>query len=121
KHDIPTAVVPITYRPRPAGSETNLHPVKDGARILLTLYSLAKTSNPLFYFGSVGSVSTLIGLGIGTYVGYEWFAHNVSHEVLALVAAVAILFGVQLLIFGFLSDLIVTLHREQLRRLEERK
>ena len=37
---------------------------------------------------------------------------------IAVVAAFAILFGVQLLMFGVLSDLIVTLHREQMRRLE---
>ena len=44
-------------------------------------------------------------------------AHT-SHEVLAVVAAFAILFGVQLLMFGVLSDMIVTLHREQMRRLD---
>jgi len=31
---------------------------------------------------------------------------------------VALLFGVQLIMFGVLSDMILALHREQLRRLE---
>jgi dolichol-phosphate mannosyltransferase len=43
---------------------------------------------------------------------------SVSHEVWAVVSAVGILFGVQLLMFGVLSDLIFSLHREQMRRLE---
>ena len=118
KHDVPTAVVPITYRPRPEASETNLHPLRDGAVILVTLYRLAKTNNPLFYFGSLGALSLVFGGGLATYVGIEWFRYSVSHEVLAVVSGVAILFGVQLIMFGVLSDLILALHREQLRRLE---
>lgn len=118
KHGIPTTVVPIRYEARPDGSDTNLHPIRDGGVILVTLYQLAKTSNPLFYFGSVGVLSSLFGFVLGAYVGVEWVTQRVSHEVLAVVAAFAILFGVQLLMFGVLSDLIVTLHREQMRRLE---
>jgi dolichol-phosphate mannosyltransferase len=115
KRGIRTAVVPITYRPRPAGSDTNLRPVRDGGLIFLELYRRAKTSNPLFYFGSVGTLSTLAGVGIAAWVGFEWFARNVSHEVLAVVASFAILFGVQLLMFGVLADLILSLHRERMR------
>ncbi|GGL58665.1 S-layer glycoprotein N-glycosyltransferase AglJ [Halocalculus aciditolerans] len=118
RHGYTVEVVPTTYRARPDESETNLHPLKDGGRIILTLYQLTKTNNPLFYFGSVGVASTLAGLLLGGYVAYEWFVLRVSHEVIALLGAAGILFGVQLLIFGVLSDLIVTLHREQLRRLE---
>jgi len=117
KFDVPTAVVPITYRPRPENSDTNLHPFRDGAIIFLTLYRLAKTNNPLFYFGSVGVVSLLVGGGLGVYVGYQWVRFGISHDVLAVVAGVAILFGVQLIMFGVLSDMILALHREQLRRL----
>ncbi|UWG48096.1 Glycosyl transferase family 2 [Halanaeroarchaeum sp. HSR-CO] len=118
KHSISTTVVPITYEARPDGSDTNLHPVKDGGRILYTLYALAKTSNPMFYFGSVGSLSLLVGVLLGLYVGYEWFAFGISHNVIALLATLATLFGGMLVMFGFLSDLMVTLHREQLRRIE---
>jgi len=119
KHGVPTAVVPITYDPRPAGSETNLHPFRDGAVILSTLYRMAKTNNPLFYFGSVGAVSLLAGLLVAAYVAFEWVVRGVSHEVLALVAGVGLLFGVQLVLFGVLADLVVDVSREQTRRLEQ--
>jgi dolichol-phosphate mannosyltransferase len=118
KHDIRTAVVPISYLPRPSGSNTNLDPVRDGGIIVLELYRRAKTNNPLFYFGSVGLLSTATGLGIALWVGFEWFVRGISHEVMAVVAASAVLFGVQLLMFGVLSDLIFSLHREQLSRLD---
>lgn len=119
KHDQRTSVVPIRYEPRPDGSSTNLHPIRDGFIIMLTLYRLARTNNPLFYFGSVGIASLIMGLLLATYVGYRWFALGISHEVLAVASGFGILFGVQLLMFGVLSDMIVTLHREQMRRLDD--
>ena len=121
KHGIATEVVGVSYGSRPTDSETNLRPVRDGARIYLTLFRLAKTNNPLFYFGSVGTAALLTGLGIGAYVAYEWFVRvpRVSHEALAVVGAAALILGVQLLMFGVLSDVIVAVNREQTRRLEE--
>jgi len=121
KHGTPVAVVPITYRARPDDSETNLNPVTDGGRIFFALYRLAKTNNPLFYFGSVGVASLAAGLALAAYVAAEWFLRtpSVSHEALTVVAAAGIILGVQLVVFGMLSDAIVTANREQTRRLEE--
>ena len=116
---IPTEVVPIRYEERPGGSETNLHPLKDGGRIILTLYALTKTNNPIYYFGSVAVLGTLAGTLVGAYVGYDYFVNGISHEVLAVLATFFILLSVQLLMFGVLSDVIVSVNREQTRRLEE--
>jgi len=119
KHNVPTVVVPITYEPRPGESETNLRPFRDGATIILTLYQMAKTNNPLFYFGSVGFSSVTLGLLLAIYVVYDWVVNSISHEVIAVVGGVAILLGLQLVMFGVLSDMIVTVNREQTRRLED--
>jgi len=118
KHSVRTTVVPITYEVRPAAADTSLSPFRDGSTIVLTLYRMAKTSNPLFYFGSVGGLSMLGGLVAGLYVAVEWFTRGISHEVIALVGGVGIIFGLQLLVFGVLSDMIVTLHREQMHFVE---
>ncbi|QLH83869.1 S-layer glycoprotein N-glycosyltransferase AglJ [Halosimplex pelagicum] len=119
KHNVRTEVVPIRYLARPDDSETNLRPFRDGADIILTLYKMAKTNNPLFYFGSVGTASLVVGLVLGSYVAVEWITANISHEVLAFLGGLAIIFGVQLLMFGVLSDMIVTVNREQTRQLED--
>jgi glycosyltransferase (TIGR04182 family) len=118
RHNIPVAVVPITYLPRPDGSSTNLHPVKDGWIILVALYRRAKTSNPLFYFGSVGLTSGVLGVLVELYVAYDWFVNRISHEVLAFAGGTLIILGIQFVIFGMLSDLVVTLHNELLDRVE---
>lgn len=114
---IETTEVPITYRPRPDASQTNLRPIRDGGIIIFTLYRLAKTNNPLFYFGSLGGLALVGGLGLAGFVGYRWWQFGITHEVLALVAGVGILLGIQLFFFGVLSDLVVSLHREQRRRI----
>ena len=118
KHSVRTEVVPITYESRPEGSETNLRPFRDGGNIIIRLYQMAKTNNPLFYFGSLGVVSALAGVLLAAYVGYAWVVRGVAHDVIALAAGVALLFGVQLVMFGVLSDLIVTSNRQQSRQLE---
>ncbi len=118
KHGLETTVVPVSYTARPEDSETNLHPIRDGGTIILALYSLAKTNNPLFYFGSLGLAGIFLGGVVASYVLWQWVINGVGHEILAVVAAAGVLLGVQLLMFGVLSDMLVSLHREQHRRLE---
>ncbi len=116
--DIPTVEVPITYKPRPNDADTNLRPIRDGGIIILTLYRLARITNPLFYFGSFGALALLIGIGLGGVVTYQWLTAGITNELLAVVAVGGVLLGVQLFLFGVLSDLIVSLHRTQQRRLD---
>jgi len=118
KHGITTTVVPITYRPRPDGSATNLHPIKDGSIILLELYRNAKTNNPLFYFGSVGLGSTAVGVVMLVFVLWRWLTVDITHQLIAIGGVALLLLGVQLLIFGFLADMIQSLHREQRDRID---
>jgi len=118
KQGVDTTVVPISYSARPDDSETNLRPVRDGGRIIVSMYSLARTNNPLFYFGSLGIGGIVSGGVLAAYVLSQWILHGIGHNILALVAAAAILLGVQLIMFGVLSDMIVSLHRDQRRRIE---
>ena len=119
RRGVDTEVVPIRYLARPDSSETNLRPLADGGRIVLTLYALAKTNNPIFYFGSVAALGTLAGMSVAGFVAYRYFVVGISHEVLALLAAFLVLLSVQLLMFGFLTDVLVSVNREQTRRLED--
>ena len=43
--------VPITYRDRPAGSESKLNTYKDGAKVLIKLFDLFKEYRPFMMFG----------------------------------------------------------------------
>lgn len=116
RHGQSIVEVPIRYEKRPG--ETKLRPIRDGAVILATLYLVARMNNPLFFFGSLGVVAIAAGLGVAGYVGYRWWVLGISHEVLALLSAFFVLFGFLLVMFGVLSDMIVSLHHEQRQRIE---
>lgn len=61
---------------------------------------------------SIGPLVVGIWWWLPRATGYEWFSHRVAHEMWALVAATAILFSVQLLVFWVLSGLVVASYRE---------
>jgi len=111
--------VPITYLPRSEKGATKLNPVKDGIRIGSTIYRLAKVHNPMFYFGILGFVFILAGLFTGTFVVVQWF-QGITRIPLSILTTLFIIFGLQMFIFGMLSDLIVTLHRQTVSLIQER-
>jgi glycosyltransferase involved in cell wall biosynthesis len=53
--------VPTFYRPRPEGSASKLHTVRDGARILRTMLRLHRDFRPLRTFGAIAAVLVLAG------------------------------------------------------------
>jgi dolichol-phosphate mannosyltransferase len=111
--------VPITYLPRNEKGATKLNPVKDGFRIGSTIYKLAKVHNPMFYFGIIGSFFIVAGLITGAYVIVDWF-HGITRIPLSVLTALFIIFGLQMFIFGMLSDLIVTLHRQTINLIQKK-
>jgi dolichol-phosphate hexosyltransferase len=111
--------VPVTYLPRNEKGATKLNPLKDGLKIGSTIYRLAKVHNPMFYFGMIGSIFVLAGLLSGAFVILEWF-QGITHIPLSVLTTLFIIFGLQMFIFGMLSDLIVTLHRQTINLIQER-
>ncbi len=109
-------VVPITYGKRP-GTKTKLNPLQDGFRIFSTIYRLAKMNNPIFYFGMIGLIITLIGGLVGIYVVYEWL-QNIEHLPLTVLTVLLITIGFQIFMFGVISDMILGFHREVIREIE---
>ncbi len=111
--------IPIRYLRR-RGDPTKLHPIKDGITIATTIFKLAKHHNPLFYFGMIGVATALAGILLGIYIVDEWLK-GIEHIPLTILTTLLIVGGVQIFIFGLLSDLIVTLHRETMRLLQQKE
>ncbi len=110
--------VPIGYEKRKGKSKLNF--VRDGSKIFYTLYALARTHNPMFYFGIIGTMFITFGTLSGIYVVIEWYYRNISHDLLTVFTALLIISGVQFLIFGLLGDLLVTLQKETIEALRDR-
>jgi dolichol-phosphate mannosyltransferase len=118
KKDLRIVEVPITYLARVSGAATKLEPIRDGFRIATTIYMLARMHNPLFYFNMIGGFFGLIGVLIGIYIVDEYFK-GIDHTPLTILATLLIVTGIQMFIFAILSDLIVSLHRENMRSIRK--
>jgi len=117
KKGLAIAEVPITYRARSRGTQTKLNPIMDGARIIATIYRMAKTHNPLFYFGLMGSFFGTAGFLLGLYVASEWLSTRTEHIPLAILASLLVIVGVQVFVMGSLGDAVASMHQEVLREI----
>ncbi|NYT06613.1 MAG: S-layer glycoprotein N-glycosyltransferase AglJ [Methanomicrobiales archaeon] len=116
-----TVIVPVKYGKRP-GTETKLHPFKDGFKIARTVYRLAKINNPLFYFGLIGIIILIAGGLTGLYVVYEWM-NGIERIPMTILTLLLIMVGFNIFMFGVIADMLLTFHREVMReihRLRER-
>ncbi len=118
KKDLKTVEVPITYLSRVRGAATKLQPLRDGFRIASTIYLLAKTHNPLFYFNLIGGFLIVSGIAIGIYVVDEWLK-NITHVPLTILSTLLIVTGIQMFIFAIMSDLIVSMHKENMHMMRK--
>jgi dolichol-phosphate mannosyltransferase len=109
-------VVPIQYRKRP-GTPTKLNPFHDGFKIGATIYRLARMNNPMFYFGLIGIFIMIIGILTGIYVLLEWFK-GIDHLPLTVLTVLLIVVGFQVFMFGVISDMLLTYHREVIREIQ---
>jgi dolichol-phosphate mannosyltransferase len=109
-------VVPVHYRKR-IGTRTKLNPFHDGVKIITTIYRLTKVNNPIFYFGLMGILISLAGVGVGVYVVLEWLK---GHErvPMTILTVLLIMVGFEIFMFGVISDILLAFHREILHEIQ---
>jgi len=110
-------VVPIKYLRRPGETGTKLSPFHDGVKIVSTIYRLARVNNPMFYFGMMGLFTSLLGILTGIYVVLEWF-RNIDHIPLTILTVLLIVVGIEIFMFGMISDMVLVFHREIVREIQ---
>lgn len=54
--------VPVGYRDRPEGSESKLNTVKDGMKVLRTIFDLFRDYKPMIFFGLISLLLALISI-----------------------------------------------------------
>lgn len=109
-------VVPIKYSRRP-GTPTKLSPFHDGIKIVSTIYRLARMNNPMFYFGMMGILTSVLGIITGMYVLHEWL-QGIDHIPLTILTVLLIVVGIEIFMFGMISDMLLIFHREVIRELQ---
>jgi dolichol-phosphate mannosyltransferase len=109
-------VVPIKYSRRP-GTATKLSPFHDGIKIVSTIYRLARVNNPMFYFGLMGLFISTLGVLTGIYVLHEWL-QGINHIPLTILTVLLVVVGIEIFMFGMISDMLLVFHREIIREIQ---
>ncbi len=100
---------PVPHRARQFGvSKFGIDRFFNGFFDLATLLFLRKyMRSPMHFFGLIGIVMILIGVGISTWFGIEWLITSKLHlRPLMLLASSSMILGVQLFSVGLLGEMI---------------
>ncbi|MDI9646309.1 MAG: S-layer glycoprotein N-glycosyltransferase AglJ [Archaeoglobales archaeon] len=110
--------VPITYRKREG--KTKLNPLKDGFRIGKTIYELISRYSPARHLYFIGLAFEIFGILCGIKVISGWL-EGVTHYLLAILTALLIIAGLQIIMFGIIADFIFRRNIELKKDIEKIK
>ena len=65
--------VVVDYRDRPEGSESKLNTVRDGIKVLLTIFDLFKNYKPMFFFSMIALI--LLILDAAVFIPMVWLPY----------------------------------------------
>ena len=105
--------IPIEYRDRPPGSVSKLNTVKDGIRVVKTVFWIFKDYKPLAFFGWAAVVLFIFGLIVGIPVISEYLTfHKIAKIPSAILAVGFMVLSTNSFACGFILDTIVKQHRD---------
>jgi glycosyltransferase involved in cell wall biosynthesis len=110
--------IPIAYRNRPEGSFSKLNTLRDGMRVLKTIFFILKDYRPLLFFGALSLLFLLAGCASGVPVLLEFMRTRfITRVPLALLATGLVLVSAVTLNCALILDTFVA-HERQRNELE---
>jgi dolichol-phosphate mannosyltransferase len=115
ENHVPIEEVEISYDERKG--ESKLNPISDGWRIISTITWSIRDMNPLKFFSAVAAIFFTLSVYPAYLITSQYFANGRIVDLApGLVASILVIIGLQLLIFGMMSDQI----RSREKRLKSR-
>jgi glycosyltransferase involved in cell wall biosynthesis len=114
---LPTAEIATPYKERPAGSQSKLRTLQDGARILRLIAVLVKEERPFLFFTLLAAVLAFIALGLATPVFVSFIETGLVDRLPTAILATGLMLSA---IIAFFSGMIletVTRGRHEIKRL----
>ena len=106
--------IPIDYRDRPPGSESKLNTLKDGYKVLQTIFSLCKDYRPLLFFFIWASIFFALACVVGCPVITEFVQKQYITRLPSAVLAVGLVVLSSIsLACGFILDTVASTYRKQ--------
>ena len=97
--------VPVLYRDRPIGSFSKLSTLKDGARVVVTIFNIFRYYRPLAFFGALSFLFMAAGLLSAIPVINDWFSNQyIYHVPLAILATGLEIVSVVFFAVGLILD-----------------
>lgn len=104
--------IPISYKDRPAGSFSKLHTIRDGFRVLGTIFGIFKDYKPMIFFSIMALLLLAAGLVCGLPVIAEFIKTRfITHVPLAILAAAIMILAMFSFFVGLLLDAIEKSHK----------
>jgi glycosyltransferase involved in cell wall biosynthesis len=104
--------IPIEYTERPEGSFSKINTLKDGVKIINTIFQIFRYYKPLIFFSLVSLSFLICGLLAGLSVIIEFInTRFITHVPLAILATGLIILSVLSITIGIILDTIVRIHR----------
>ena len=106
--------VAVNYRERPSDSPSKLNTYSDGLKVLRTIVRLYKEYRPLSFFGLIGLVFGMVGVGLFLPVLAEFLQTGlVPRFPTLIVAAVLWVLALLMLVCGLVLDTVARKQRQQ--------
>jgi len=106
--------VPVGYRPRIDGGSSKIRPLRDGIRLVRSVFGLYRKYKPLAFFGSVALIFALFGSVAGAAPIYDWLVYRYVYRIpLAVLASSLVVLAVLAVTVGLILDVLVDNARKQ--------
>jgi hypothetical protein len=104
--------VPIDYKERPSGSFSKINTIKDGIKIIGTVYQIFRYYKPLVFFTIISVLFFAGALAAGIPVILEYLSTRyIEHIPLSILATGLMILSVLSITIGFILDTIVRIHK----------
>lgn len=117
--------VVIDYRDRPSGSESKLNTYSDGAKVIFTIIRLYRTYKPMWFFGLISLLLTIVALALFIPVLLSYFQTGLVAQFPTLIVSGFIMIAaIQSFFAGLILQTILHKNRQdfelELNRLQEK-
>lgn len=105
--------VPVTYRDRPAGSESKLNTYSDGLKVILTIFKLFRDYKPLLFFSVAALLLMVVAVVLFVPVFIEYLETGlVPRFPTLIVSAFIVLLAMLMWVCGLILEVVVKKHRQ---------
>lgn len=105
--------IPVQYRDRPEGSVSKLNTIKDGARVIGTIFRMFKNYRPMMFFGLISAWLFAVGAGLFGWIFVEYLQTGlVTRMPTLIVSTVIVLASIIFFAIGLILDIIIRKHRQ---------